>query len=75
MKGDQWVVILRVDADEFVAYGPAPTKESAQAFADFLNAEVDPATVVPLRSPTDELLGFWRAFRAEIDRNNRGAAT
>jgi hypothetical protein len=64
-----FVVIMRV-GDDFVAYGPAPTRESADDFAQFLNIEVDPATVVPLRSPTAELLWFWRTFRADIERNN-----
>lgn len=72
-----FVVIMRTGAApyEFVAYGPAPTRESADEFAAFLNAEVDPATVVPLRSPTAELLGFWRTFRDEIARNAAGEAT
>jgi hypothetical protein len=41
-------------------YGPFADRDEARAFAEFLGREVDPAAVVPLHSPTAELLA-WRS--------------
>lgn len=40
-------------------YGPFDDKETAELFAGFLSAEVDPAQALPIVSPVRELLG-WR---------------
>lgn len=49
-----WVVTV---AD--TVFGPFDELLTASLFADFLTAEVDPATVRTLQSPTRELLA-WR---------------
>jgi len=60
-----WVVLLKTGArDEIVAYGPIDDANAASGFADFLTSEVDPAFVRILRSPTLELLSFWRNRKA-----------
>lgn len=46
-------------------YGPFEDMELAQQFADFLTAEVDPATVINVIHPADELVGWWRTHRQE----------
>lgn len=51
-----WVVVL---VDNQGIYGPFTDKDEAEEFASFLRVEVDPAAVVPLKSPTRELLA-WR---------------
>ncbi len=61
----QFVVLLSTGTD-IVAYGPLEAAE-AEAFAAFLTATVDPATVRQLRSPTKEMLAWWRS---ETARNN-----
>lgn len=55
-----WIVLLR----EHVVrpYGPFTSQSDAEAFAEFLNAEVDKAEVVRLQSPLHELLA-WRDTR------------
>lgn len=40
-------------------YGPFDDGKAAGRFAAFMTAEVDPATVVKLSSPTLELLAFY----------------
>ena len=57
----QFVVVL---TEQQMVYGPFDDRPEAQAFADYLAAEVDPATVQDLRSPTSELLGWVNATRA-----------
>jgi hypothetical protein len=60
----EWVVILDQGGDrtvDLVVYGPTEDEDTARDFARFLTAEVDPAVAVRLRSPTKELIGFWRA--------------
>jgi hypothetical protein len=52
-----FIVRLR---DQQGTYGPFATNGEAEEFAQFLSREVDPAFVEPLRSPTTELLGWWR---------------
>lgn len=60
----QWVVLLTTgEADETVAYGPIGDADEAAEFAAFLTAEVDPATVRPLRSVNRELMAFYRNQR------------
>ena len=44
-------------------YGPFDSDTDAKEFAEFLTAEVDPATVHRLIPPEDELLGWWRNQR------------
>lgn len=69
------IVVLRTgEADGLVAYGPFD-EETAHEFAGYLAAEVDPAYVVPLRSPTSELLGYWRSQRAEAAATNAAEPT
>lgn len=71
---EQWIVLLRTGSpEEIVVYGPMDA-EAAGEFAAFLTAEVDPAVMRKLRSPTHELLGFWRAKpwqepRPELERS------
>lgn len=52
--------------DQAVNYGPFAFAADAEEFAQFLSREVDPAFVEPLRSPTTELLGWWRT-RSGLD--------
>lgn len=40
-------------------YGPFDNRDLAEQFAEFLTAEVDPASVHELRDPAKELLNFW----------------
>lgn len=53
---EQWIVTLD---EQQHSYGPFDDRETANRFADFLTAEVDPATVHRLYSPVVSLLG-WR---------------
>jgi hypothetical protein len=55
-----WVVLLR---EQSTAYGPFDDEVMAQQFAEFLRVEVDPAVVIPLRSPARELLTCYRTQR------------
>lgn len=64
----QWVVLLSTGKNETIAYGPMNAVDAGD-FTAYLNAEVDPAKRVPLRSPASELLGYWRNNRAELERN------
>lgn len=54
---DRWIVRL---VDQGQPYGPFDEWSGAAAFAAFLTAEVDPATIERLRDPVAELLS-WRA--------------
>ena len=54
---DQWVVVVNG-----TFYGPTDDEDLAREFAEFLTAEVDPATVHRLHSPTSELLAHYKAF-------------
>lgn len=51
-----WIVRL---VDQRIPYGPFTDEAQAHRFAGFLTAEVDPAEVEKLQSPTTELLN-WR---------------
>lgn len=57
----QWIVLLKTTGTGCM-YGPFDDEAQAEHFADFLTTEVDPATVVPLKSPIAELLA-WRRNR------------
>lgn len=59
------IVILKSGKGRTYAYGPFHDRDEAIHFAEFLSKEVDPAEVVPLFSPVDELLGYWRNFPKE----------
>ena len=66
---DQWVVVLNTGAGPYV-YG-TEDEDTARQFAEYLTAEVDPASAHRLRSPTAELLSFWRRHdmqRSQADR-------
>lgn len=52
-----WIVVLR--SSSTYCYGPFIDPDAAHKFAEFLTAEVDPATVHQVRSPVNELL-TWR---------------
>lgn len=56
---DQWIVLLDTGRERF-AYGPTEDEDTANDFAAFLTAEVDPAVALKLRSPTKELLAYWQ---------------
>jgi len=56
---DQWVVSVG-----HTFYGPTESEETARDFAVFLTAEVDPAAVYKLHSPTRELLANYKTFGA-----------
>jgi hypothetical protein len=58
-----FVVLLRSNG-EVHAYGPFPDMRRANGFREFLTAEVDPAAVVPLTSPADELTAWYEAQKA-----------
>jgi len=64
---EQWCVLLK-HGNGYVVYGPMNAK-LAQAFSRFLGDTVDPAIVLPLNSPTAELLAW---YQSELDRNNAG---
>jgi hypothetical protein len=68
----QWVVLLNTGNNETVAYGPIDDAECAEAFAVYLTAEVDPASVRALRSPVHELLAWWRNNRQAADQPKPG---
>jgi hypothetical protein len=53
-------VVLLDSAHGPYAYGPFDEKENADQFASFLSAEVDPARVLRLIPPIDEMYGWWR---------------
>jgi hypothetical protein len=55
---DQWAVVLDVGDGELVIYGPIDDEGTARKFAQYLTAEVDPATACRLRSPVRELLAW-----------------
>lgn len=61
----QWVVLLRTGVADTYPYGPFNDEAYAEQFADYLTAEVDPARVVPLRSPIGELISFYNRAAAE----------
>lgn len=60
----RWVVRLNEAHGKFM-YGPFDDEAEASRFASYLSAEVDPAEVLPLRSPTAELLSFWHNHRTD----------
>lgn len=60
---EQWVVVLRGQKEAMV-YGPTDAT-TAKEFAEYLTVEVDPASAHKLRSPTRELLAFWRQRRQQ----------
>lgn len=62
----QWAVLLHGGLQP-VVYGPTD-EDTARDFAEFLTAEVDPATAYPLRSPTSELLAFWKQHDENVER-------
>lgn len=53
-----WCVVLK-DRPTVVPWGPFDDRGTAEEFALYLNAEVDPAEVKPMQSPVRDLLG-WR---------------
>jgi hypothetical protein len=55
-----FVVLLTTSTLAAMPYGPFGDRAEAESFAEFLSKEVDPAVVAALRSPTLELLAFWR---------------
>lgn len=63
----QFVVVLTGHHSK-VAWGPFATRESAQEFAEFVTAEIDPAEVRTLSSPAGELLA-WRRAMEELNRD------
>lgn len=65
----QWAVVMRVDDQNILVYGPIADEDTAAQFAQFLTAEVDPAVHYRMRSPEQELLGFWRSgeSRSAVD--------
>jgi hypothetical protein len=61
MSDPQYAVLLSNGTSRVrVGYGPVSDKTTADQFAAFLTAEVDPAYVVPLRDMSAELL-HWRS--------------
>lgn len=63
MAADLWAVVLDTGGESGPhIYGPIVGEDAARAFAEFLTAEVDPATCHRMHDPTGELLGFWRAM-------------
>jgi hypothetical protein len=46
-----------------IAYGPVEDEHAARELAAFLTVEVDPATAMSAKSPTKELLAYWRNAR------------
>lgn len=50
--------VIVADGQDAHLYGPLD-KETAEAFAEFMRKEVDPTLVLPMHSPTRELLA-WR---------------
>lgn len=61
----QWVVLLDVGGPDPLIYGPTEDEDTARDFAAFLTAEVDPARVVELLSPTKQLISFWKHHNEE----------
>lgn len=53
----QWVVVVNQ-----TFYGPTEDEDTAREFAAYLTAEVDPAAVYKLHSPTRELLAYYKNF-------------
>lgn len=45
-------------------YGPFGDKATADGFAAYLTAEVDPAEVLHVSDPAADLLSFYRQFQA-----------
>lgn len=66
-----FVVLLKTGSETGVLYGPFDTRLEANEFAEFMSKEVDPATVESLRSPTLELLAFWRNELKRPDRADK----
>lgn len=68
MAADLWCVILRSGdrPDDNICYGPFPDQQTAERFAAFLTAEVDPATARPLESPVSELLAWYATMPGYI---------
>ena len=64
---EQWCVLLK-HGTGYVVYGPLSEKD-AHPFSKFLGDTVDPAIVLPLASPTGEMLAW---YQSELDRNNAG---
>ena len=60
----QFVVAL---TGQKVTWGPFPSRDAAEEFAEFVTAEIDPAEVRTLSSPTGELLA-WRKAMQELFR-------
>lgn len=59
-----WIVRL---IEQGHAYGPFADPKTADAFADYLTAEVDPAEVRPLGDPTLDLLNWRTNFLESLD--------
>lgn len=64
---DRWIVLLD-SAHGKCAYGPTEDEDTARDFAAFLTAEVDPAVPIKLRSPTRELIAWWKAHEERAGR-------
>lgn len=63
---DQWIVLLRTGSpEEIIAYGPMDAR-TAEEFAQWLSATVDPAVPRRLASPVGEMLAW---HRSEYERN------
>lgn len=64
----KFVVLLSTGRSEELPfpYGPFDDMAEAEDFAAFVAKEIDPASVVPLRSPSKELLAWWRTHRDEL---------
>lgn len=60
----QWAVLVRTGTDTgLYLYGPFDDSADAGRFSAFMTAEVDPASVLILRSPMAELLTFLKNQR------------
>jgi hypothetical protein len=54
-----WVVTVATADWGTRAYGPIDDHDDAASFADFMSAEVNPASVIELESPTGMVLRAW----------------
>lgn len=54
----RWIVLLDSGRGARCAYGPMDDPDMAEQFAAFLSRQVDPAAVLKLLDPVDEVLGF-----------------
>lgn len=68
----RWIVRCDHGCETYSYYGPFGDEPSAQRFAEFVTAEIDPATVHEMCDPVNEFMGYWRSLKDEESATEAG---